>query len=117
MMASAVSARHSGTREPVPALILASVSFAIGAAFMKVSEGFSRPWPSAAVAVFFLAGAVLLGFAIGSEGLSTAYTIGLGIEAVVSIGLGCWMFGERLSIPQVFGVVLILAGVVSVRLG
>jgi multidrug transporter EmrE-like cation transporter len=101
----------------VAAVILASLAFAIGGAFMKLSDGFARPWPSAAVAVFFLAGAVLLGFAIGSEGLSTAYTIGLGIEAVVSIGLGCWIFGERLTLPQVLGVLLILAGVVSVRLG
>jgi multidrug transporter EmrE-like cation transporter len=101
----------------VAAVILASLAFAIGGAFMKVSDGFTRPWPSAAVAVCFLAGAVLLGFAIGSQGLSTAYTIGLGIEAVVSIGLGCWVFGERLTIPQFLGVVLILAGVVSVRIG
>jgi multidrug transporter EmrE-like cation transporter len=101
----------------VAAVILASLAFAIGGAFMKVSDGFTRPWPSAAVAVLFLAGAILLGFAIGSEGLSTAYTIGLGIEAVVSIGLGCWIFGERLTTSQLFGVLLILAGVVSVRVG
>jgi multidrug transporter EmrE-like cation transporter len=101
----------------VAAVILASLAFAIGGAFMKASDGFSRPWPSAGVAVLFLAGAVLLGFAVGAEGLSTAYTIGLGIEAVVSIGLGHWMFGERLTAPQVLGVVLILAGVVSVRIG
>ena len=84
---------------------------------MKLSDGFTRPWPSAAVAVLFLAGAVLLGFAIGSEGLSTAYTIGLGIEAAVSIALGRWMFGEQLTGPQLVGVLLILAGVVSVRIG
>lgn len=84
---------------------------------MKLSDGFTRPWPSAAVAVLFLAGAVLLGFAIGSEGLSTAYTIGLGIEAVVSIALGRWLFGERLTGPQIAGVILILVGVVSVRAG
>jgi multidrug transporter EmrE-like cation transporter len=101
----------------VAAVILASLAFAIGGAFMKVSDGFTRPWPTAAAAVCFLAGAVLLGFAIGSQGLSTAYTIGLGIEAIVSIGLGCWVFGERLTVAQVLGVVLILAGVVSVRIG
>ena len=97
-------------------MILASLAFALGGACMKLSDGFSRPWPSAAVAVLFLA-AVLLGFAIGSEGLSTAYTIGLGIEAVASIALGRWMFGEHLTGTQLVGLVLILAGVVSVRFG
>jgi multidrug transporter EmrE-like cation transporter len=101
----------------VIAVVLASVAFAVGGAVMKVSDGFSRPWPSAAAALLFLAGAVLLGFAIGSQGLSTAYTVGLGIEAVVSIGLGCWVFGERLSGPQAVGMILILAGVASVRFG
>jgi multidrug transporter EmrE-like cation transporter len=98
-------------------VILASLAFALGGACMKLSDGFSRPWPSAAVAVLFLVGAVLLGMAIGSEGLSTAYTIGLGIEAAVSIALGRWMFGEHLTGPQLLGVLLILAGVVSVRVG
>jgi multidrug transporter EmrE-like cation transporter len=98
-------------------VILASLAFAVGGACMKLSEGFTRPWPSAAVGVLFLAGAVLLGFAIGSEGLSAAYTIGLGVEATVSIALGRWMFGEHLTRPQLLGVLLILAGVVSVRIG
>ena len=100
------------------AVILASLAFAVGGAFMKLSDGFTRPWPSAAVAVLFLVGARRCSASrSGREGLSTAYTIGLGIEAVVSIALGRWMFGERLTGPQLVGVLLILAGVVSVRLG
>ena len=49
-------------------------------------------------------------FAIGGA-------FGLGLEAVVSIGLGRWLFGERLTWAQAIGVVLIVAGVTSVRLG
>jgi small multidrug resistance pump len=101
----------------VGAVILASVAFAIGGAFLKVSDGFTRPGPSAAVAALFLSGAVLLAHAVKSQSLSSAYVIGLGLEAVVSIGLGSWLFGERLTWAQAIGVLLILAGVTSVRLG
>ena len=84
---------------------------------MKASDGFTRPGPSAAVATLFLTGAVLLAHAVKSQSLSSAYVIGLGLEAVVSIGLGLWLFGERLTWAQTIGVVLIVAGATSVRLG
>ena len=84
---------------------------------MKASDGFTRPGPSAAVLALFVGGAVLLTYAVKSQSLSSAYVVGLGLEAVVSIGLGLWLFGERLTWTQGIGVVLIVAGVTSVRLG
>jgi small multidrug resistance pump len=98
-------------------VILASVAFAIGGAFMKASDGFTRPGPSVAVAALFLTGAVLLAHAVKSQSLFSAYVMGLGLEAVVSIAIGVWLYGERLTWAQAIGVVLIVAGVTSVRLG
>ena len=98
-------------------VIAASVAFGVGGAFMKASDGFTRPWPSSAITILFLLGAVLLSHAVRTEGLSMAYTAGLGIEALVSVGLGRYVLGERLSIAQLAGIGLILAGVASVRAG
>jgi len=98
-------------------VIAASVAFGLGGAFMKASDGFSRPWPSAAVIILFIVGAIVLAHAVRENGLSVAYTVGLGVEAVVSVVLGRYVFGERLSTGQLIGLMLILAGVASVRLG
>jgi multidrug transporter EmrE-like cation transporter len=95
---------------------VASVAFAVGGAFMKASNGFTRFWPSSAVLVLFVLGSVLLARAVRLEGLSTAYLLGLGLEALASVGLGLWLYGERLSPGRMAGVVLIAAGVAVVRI-
>jgi len=83
---------------------------------MKAADGFTRPAPSAAVVVSFLLGAVLLTHAVRTQGLSLAYTFGLGVEAVVTLGLGRWVFGERLSMGQLLSLGVILIGVAGVRM-
>lgn len=98
-------------------VVLSSVTFGLGGAFMKSCDGFARVWPSVAAIACFLVGAVLLTMAIQSDGLTTAYSLGLGVEALVSIALGRYVFGEHLAGAQAFGVVLILAGVLAVRAG
>jgi small multidrug resistance pump len=98
-------------------VVAASVTFGLGGAWMKGSDGFARLWPSVAALACFLVGAALLTMAVRSDGLSTAYTLGLGMEALVSIALGRYLFGEHLAGGQAVGVGLILAGVVAVRAG
>jgi multidrug transporter EmrE-like cation transporter len=98
-------------------VVVASLAFATGGALMKVSAGFTRAWPSVAVAALFVLGAFLLARAVGTEGLSTAYTYGLGVEAIMSIVVGMSVFGERLTPVQLVGLALIVVGVAGVRLG
>lgn len=97
------------------AVVVASLAFGVGGAFMKASDGFTRLWPSASVAALFIVGSVMLARAIRNDGLSTAYVVGLGIEAVVAIGLGLLLFGEHLTVPRVAGLALITVGVAVVR--
>jgi multidrug transporter EmrE-like cation transporter len=98
-------------------VVVASVAFGLGGVCMKLSEGFTRPLPSVAVTLFFVVGAVLLTQAVRTEGLSMAYTVGLGVEAVFTLLVGLFLFHERLSPTQLLGVGLIILGVSSVRLG
>jgi multidrug transporter EmrE-like cation transporter len=53
--------------------------------------------------------------AVHRGNLSTTYVIGLGIEAVVAIGIGLFLLGERLALPQIAGVLLIVGGLALVR--
>jgi small multidrug resistance pump len=98
-------------------LVGASLAFAVGGALMTWSDGFRRLWPSLGVVVLFVLGAFLLAQVVRTTGLSTAYALGLGLEAIVSVGIGMYVFGERMTPVKAVGVVLILAGVASVRLG
>jgi small multidrug resistance pump len=95
----------------------ASLAFALGGALMKPSHGFTRPWPSLAVALLFVAGAALLARAIRSDQLATTYAVGLGLEAMLTVGVGLLVFGEHLSATGACGVLLIATGVAAIRLG
>jgi multidrug transporter EmrE-like cation transporter len=94
------------------AVIVASCLFASGGALMKVSNGFTRMWPGAGVIVLFCLGAFLVARVLRSEGLSTAWIVGLGIEAVVSVMLGMVLFSEQFANFQIAGMVLVLGGTV-----
>lgn len=96
-------------------VVVASLAFGVGGAFMKASNGFTRLWPSVTVAALFVVGSVMLARAIRDDGLSTAYIVGLGVEALVAIGLGLALFGEQLTVPRAAGLLLITAGVAVVR--
>lgn len=53
-------------------VIAGSAAFGVGGVFMKSSDGFTRVWPSMALVVLFIAGAVMLALAVRSQGLSVA---------------------------------------------
>jgi small multidrug resistance pump len=84
---------------------------------MKLSDGFSRLVPSVAVAVIFVPGAAMLARAVQADQLATTYLVGLGVEAILSAGLGLLLFGERLTTGSACGLLLIGAGVAAVRFG
>lgn len=96
-------------------IIAASVAFSVGGALMKSSDGFNRLAPSLLVGVLFVIGAALMARAVRSDGLSTAFVMGLGVEAVVSVGIGAALLGERMHVSQWTGIALILVGVGVVR--
>lgn len=98
------------------AVIVASCMFAGGGALMKISDGFTRVWPSAGVILLFIAGAFLFARALRTGGLTTVWIVGLGIEAAVSVILGMWLFSENFSNFQIAGIVLIVGGTVLTEL-
>lgn len=82
---------------------------------MKASRGFTQLWPSVAVAVAFLVGAVFLTIAVRSEMVSTTLVLGLGMEAMGAVVLGVFVMGERLTLSQTSGIALVIAGVALLR--
>jgi multidrug transporter EmrE-like cation transporter len=96
-------------------MVLASVCFAVGGIFMKLSGGVSRPLPTAAFLLLFLAGAVLQSIALRRADLGVVYIAVLGLEAALALVFSVLLFHESLSFARVLAVLLIVAGVLLLR--
>ncbi len=96
---------------------MGSVAFSIGGAFMGVSDGFTKFWPSVIIAACFVVGAGFLARAVDRGGLSTTYVIGLGIEALISVAIGLALLGERLTVAQTAGIGIVLLGLATLKRG
>ena len=92
---------------------LFEVGWAIG---LKYTEGFTRPWPTAATVLAMVISIVLLGLAVRSLPMGTAYAIWTGIGAAGTVVLGIVLFGESASPARLACVALILAGVIGLKL-
>jgi quaternary ammonium compound-resistance protein SugE len=92
---------------------LFEVAWAIG---LKYSDGLSRPLPAAATVVAMVLSVVLLGYALRSLPVGTAYAIWVGIGAVGTAVCGMVLFGESREPLRLLCLGLIVAGVVGLKL-
>ena len=97
-------------------LILAGlfeIAWAIG---LKYSEGLTRFWPSVGTGLAMLISVWLLGIAMKSLPLGTAYSIWVGVGAVGTVLLGIVLLGESASTARLISVTLIIAGIIGLKL-
>ncbi|MBL0914324.1 MAG: multidrug efflux SMR transporter [Sphingopyxis sp.] len=97
-------------------LLIAGVLEIVWAYSMKLSEGFSRPWPSAVTIVAMIASFALLSLSMKSLPLGTAYTIWTGIGAVGAFVVGILVLGEAASAMRIFAATLIVGGLVLMKI-
>lgn len=99
-------------------LILAAAILAetIGTTALQASQQFTRPVPTAIMAIAYAAAFVLLGYALKYFPVGIAYAIwsGLGIVFIAVIGL--LAFGQKLDLPAILGMGLILSGILIIHL-
>ena len=97
-------------------LLLAGL-FEIGWALaLKYAEGFTRPWPTVLFAASMLLSIWCLALALRTIPLGTGYAIWTGIGAAGTAIFGMVIFGESRETLRIFGIILILAGIVSLKL-
>ncbi|MFN3653306.1 MAG: quaternary ammonium compound efflux SMR transporter SugE [Armatimonadota bacterium] len=92
---------------------LCEIAWAIG---LKVSHGFTRPGPAAATVAMMVASFVLLGYALRTLPLGTAYAVWTGIGAVGTAIAGILLFGESRDWIRLACIALILAGIAGLKL-
>lgn len=92
---------------------LLEIGWAIG---LKYTEGFTRLWPSVATVIALLASFLLLGLAMRTLPVGTAYAVWVGIGAVGTAILGIVLFGESATVLRLVSLGLICAGIVGLKL-
>jgi len=92
---------------------LLEVGWAIG---LKYTEGFTRFWPSLGTALAMIVSIGLLGIAMKTLPVGTAYAVWVGVGAVGTVLLGIVLFGEPANALRVASIVLIVAGIVGLKL-
>ena len=92
---------------------LFEIGWAIG---LKYAEGFTRFWPSVGTLLAMTVSFWLLGVAMKTLPVGTAYSVWVGVGAVGTVILGIVLFGEPLNLGRVISVALIIAGIVGLKL-
>ena len=94
--------------------ILAEIA---GTSLLKATEGFSKLWPTVASLTAYALAFVLLAQAISrGMGVGVAYAIWSGLGTTLIVIVGALFLDEPLTAAKVAGVVLVVAGVVTLQL-
>ena len=92
---------------------LFEVGWAIG---LKYTEGFTRLWPTFGTVAAMIVSIVLLGLALKSLPVGTAYAVWTGIGTVGTAILGIVLLGESAAVMRLVCIGLIVAGIVGLKL-
>lgn len=97
-------------------LVLAGIlemGWAIG---LKYTDGLSRPLPTALTAISMIVSIALLGLAVRTLPIGTAYAVWTGLGTVGTVLLGIWLFGEPANFARLTCIALIVAGIAGLKL-
>lgn len=92
---------------------LFEIGWAVG---LKYTEGFTKVGPTVFTAVSLIASMGLLGLAVRSLPLGTAYAVWTGIGAAGTVILGIILFKEPATVARLVCVGLILSGILGLKL-
>ena len=92
---------------------LLEIAWAVG---LKHTEGLTRHvFASSATITAMAASMLLLGYAMRSLPVGTAYAVWTGIGSVGTVVLGVVLFGESASLPRLACVALIVGGILGLK--
>jgi quaternary ammonium compound-resistance protein SugE len=92
---------------------LFEIAWAIG---LKYTDGFTRVWPTIGTISAMVISVGLLGVAMKSLPVGTAYAVWVGVGAVGTAILGVVLFEESANAGRVVSLLLIIAGIVGLKL-
>ncbi|MFG6176824.1 DMT family transporter [Halomonas sp. THAF12] len=96
-------------------LALAIIAEVVATSSLKASQEFTRLWPSLVVVVGYAITFYLLTLALRTLPVGIAYAIWAGLGIVLVTLIGILVYGERLDLPAVLGLAMIIGGVVIIQ--
>jgi len=97
-------------------LVLAGIFEIAWAIGLKYTDGFTRLWPTVGTVLAMVVSIVLLGLAVKTLPVGTAYAVWTGIGAVGTVILGIVLLGEPASAGRLISLSLIVAGIIGLKL-
>ena len=96
-------------------LIVAVILETAGTTALQASQQFSRLWPSLGAIVAYAGAFYFLGMTLKFMPVGIVYALwsGLGITFIAIIGF--FFFGQRLDLPAILGLSLIIIGIVVIQ--
>ena len=92
---------------------LFETGWAIG---LKYTDGFTRLWPTVWTVFAMIISLWLLGLAVKTLPVGTAYSVWVGVGAVGTVVLGIALLGEPANAARLISVGLIIAGIIGLKL-
>ena len=92
---------------------LFEIGWAIG---LKYTEGFTRLWPTVATLAAMIVSIGLLGIAMRTIPVGTAYAVWTGIGTVGTVIFGIVLFGDSTAVLRLLCVALIIIGIIGLKL-
>lgn len=91
---------------------LFEIAWAIG---LKYTDGFTRPLPTAGTIAAMLISIWLLGIAMKTLPVGTAYSVWVGVGAAGTVILGIILFKEPANALRLASIGLVIAGIVGLK--
>ncbi len=97
-------------------LVIAIAAETVGTTALQASAQFTRLWPSMLVVAAYGVSFYFMALALRVMPVGIVYAIWSGLGIVLIAGIGFVVFGQRLDVPAVLGLALIIAGIVVIHL-
>jgi small multidrug resistance pump len=97
-------------------LLIAVLFETFGSTCLQASNQFTRLWPSLGVLAGFAGAFWFFALVLRALPLGITYALWSGIGIVLITASGWLIFGQKLDLPAVFGIALIVAGIAVINL-
>lgn len=97
-------------------LTIAIIAEVIGTSALKYSEGFTKLLPTLGVGICYLISFYFLSLTLKYMPVGIAYAIWAGLGTVLIILVSYFAFKQKLDLPAIIGLTLIVCGVIVINL-
>lgn len=97
-------------------LVVAGLFEIVWAIGLKYTDGFTKLWPTVGTVTAMVISIVLLGFAMKTLPVGTAYAVWTGIGAVGTVTLGMILLGEPATVARIICILLIVSGIIGLKI-